>query len=100
MFTAYMAGLGSIITTYIFCMIWQKKVDPLVFTYAMLAGLVAIGSPLISVDPWTALGIGLAAGALSATCFIKLHPWLCAKMGVLDVMVFSVLYAEPSLPEP
>jgi ammonium transporter Rh len=97
MFTCYMAGLGSIITTYIFCMIWQKKVDPLVFTYAMLAGLVAIGSPLTSVDPWTALGIGLVAGAISATCFIKLHPWLCEKMGVLDVMAVNNLHGIPGI---
>lgn len=86
MFTCYMAGLGSIIGTYVFCVIWEKKVNPLVYTYAMLAGPVAIGSPLLSVSPWTALGIGLAAGAISATCFIKLHPWLCEKLGVLDVM--------------
>lgn len=97
MATAYMAGLGSIITTYIFCMLWQKKVDPLVFTYAMLAGLVAIGSPLVSVDPWTAFGIGLAAGAISATCFIKLHPWLCNKLGVLDVMAVHNLHGVPGI---
>ncbi len=86
MFTCYMAGFGSIIGTYIMCMVLEKKINPLVFTYAMLAGPVAIGSPLISVGPWTALGIGLVAGLISATCFIKLQPWLCEKLGVLDVM--------------
>lgn len=86
MFTCYMAGLGSIISTYALCMILIKKVDPLVFTYAMLAGPVAIGSSLISVSPWTALIIGLVAGAISTICFVKLQPWLCSKLGVLDVM--------------
>lgn len=97
MFTTYMAGLGSIVSTYIFCMLWQKKIDSLVFTYAMLAGLVAIGSPLISVDPWTAFGIGLVAGAVSTTSFIKLHPWLCNKLGVLDVMGVNNLHGVPGI---
>ena len=86
MFTCYMAGLGSIISTYAVCMLLEKKVNPLVYTYAMLAGPVAIGSPLLSVSPWTALGVGLAAGVISATSFIKLQPWICEKLGVLDVM--------------
>jgi len=50
MITCYMAGLGSIITTYLICQIVQKKVNPLIYTYAMLAGPVAIGSPLLSVN--------------------------------------------------
>jgi ammonium transporter Rh len=86
MITAYMAGIGAIISTYIFSMLWERKVNPLVFTYAMLCGMVAIGSPLLSVGPWGALLIGFVAGALSTTAFIKLQPWLCRKMGVLDVM--------------
>jgi ammonium transporter Rh len=81
-----MAGLGSIISTYIFCMIYEKKVNPLVYTYAMLCGPVAIGSPLLVVGPWGALLVGLGAGFISATCFIYLQPKLCKAMGVLDVM--------------
>lgn len=84
--TCYMAGLGSIITTYVVCQVVQKKVNPLIYTYAMLAGPVAIGSPLLSVNQWGALIIGLLAGALSALAFIYLQPWLCKKAGVLDVM--------------
>jgi ammonium transporter Rh len=84
--TCYMAGLGSIITTYVICQIVQKKVNPLIYTYAMLAGPVAIGSPLLSVNQWGALVIGLVAGAVSALAFIYLQPWLCKKAGVLDVM--------------
>jgi len=86
MFTCYMAGIGSIISAYIFCMIYEKKVNPLVYTYAMLCGPVAIGSPLLSVGPWGALLVGLIAGFISTTCFIYLQPRLCKAMGVLDVM--------------
>ncbi len=84
--TCYMAGLGSIVSAYVVCMVCQKKVNPLTYTYAMLAGPVAIGAPLLSVNPWGALAIGIVAGAISAACFIYLQPWLCNKLGVLDVM--------------
>lgn len=86
MITCYMAGLGSIITTYLICQIVQKKVNPLIYTYAMLAGPVAIGSPLLSVNQWGALVVGLVAGAISALSFIYLQPRLCKFLGVLDVM--------------
>jgi ammonium transporter Rh len=67
-------------------MIIQKKVNPLTYTYAMLAGPVAIGSPLLSLGPWGALFLGIIAGAISALCFIYLQPWLSKKMGVVDMM--------------
>lgn len=86
MITCYMAGIGSIISAYFVCMIFQKKVNPLTYTYAMLAGPVAIGSPLLSLGPWGALFLGLVAGAVSALCFIYLQPWLCKKMGFVDMM--------------
>lgn len=92
MFTCYMAGLGSVISTYFVCMALEKKVNPLVYTYAMLGGMVAIGSPLLSVGPWGALLIGLIAGVISATSFIKLAPWLHNKTGVLDVMGVNNLH--------
>lgn len=84
--TCYMAGIGSIITAYITCMLVEGKVNPLVYTYALLAGPVAIGAPLLIVGPWGALVIGIVAGAVSALSFIYLQPWLCGKLGVLDVM--------------
>jgi len=86
MITCYMAGLGSIITTYLICQAVQKKVNPLIYTYAMLAGPVAIGSPLLSVNQWGALVVGLVAGAVSALSFIYLQPRLCKLLGILDVM--------------
>jgi len=84
--TCYMAGLGSIISAYVVCMLAQGKVNPLTYTYALLAGPVAIGAALLSVGPWGALAIGIVAGAVSALCFIYLQPWFCSKIGVLDVM--------------
>ena len=84
--TCYMAGIGSILSTYVVCTAVQGKINPLIFTYAMLCGPVAIGAPLLSVGPWGALVIGLIAGAVSSLCFIYLQPWFCKKIGVLDVM--------------
>lgn len=86
MITCYMAGIGSVISAYLVSMIVDKKVNPLVYAYALLAGMVAIGSPLLSVGPWGALFIGLAAGALSVLCFTYMQPWLCKKMGTVDMM--------------
>ena len=84
--TCYMAGIGSVVSAYFVCMACQKKVNPLTYTYAMLAGPVAIGAPLLQVGPWGALLIGIIAGIVSALCFIYLQSWLCSKLGVLDVM--------------
>lgn len=84
--TCYMAGIGSVISTYAMCMILQGKINPLVYTYAMLCGPVAIGAPLLQLGPWGALLLGLVAGAISTVCFIYLQPWFCSKIGVLDIM--------------
>lgn len=84
--TCFMAGTGSIISTYLLCVFLQGKVNPLVYAYAMLAGLVSIGAPLLMVGPWGALLIGLVAGVISTLSFIYLQQWLATKMGVVDVM--------------
>ncbi|MDY0293550.1 MAG: ammonium transporter [Candidatus Methanomethylophilaceae archaeon] len=84
--TCFMAGIGSVISAYAVCMIVEKKVNPLTYTYALLAGPVAIGATMLIVDPWGALLVGLIAGAVSALCFIYLQPRLCKMIGVLDVM--------------
>ncbi|MCL2142215.1 MAG: ammonium transporter [Methanimicrococcus sp.] len=86
MMTCYLAGMGSILSAWIVCTVLQKKVNPLIYTYAMLAGPVAIGSPLLMVGPWGAILIGLIAGAISAACFVYLQPRLCKLLGALDVM--------------
>lgn len=84
--TCYMAGIGSVITAWAICTLVQGKVNPLVYTYAMLGGPVAIGAPLLAVGPWGALLIGLLAGALSALCFIYLAPVFNRKLGIMDMM--------------
>ena len=86
MMTCYLAGMGSILSAWVVCMLAQKKVNPLIYTYAMLAGPVAIGAPLILVGPWAAIVVGLIAGAVSALSFIYLHPRLCKALGTVDVM--------------
>ncbi|MDR0508968.1 MAG: ammonium transporter [Candidatus Methanoplasma sp.] len=86
MMTCYLAGMGSILSAWVVCMLAQKKVNPLIYTYAMLAGPVAIGAPLILVGPWAAIVVGLVAGAVSALSFVYLHPRLCKALGTVDVM--------------
>ncbi|MCL2711689.1 MAG: ammonium transporter [Methanomassiliicoccaceae archaeon] len=86
MITCYLAGIGSVISAWIVCYKIQKKVDPLVYTYAMLAGPVAIGAPLLMVGPWAALAVGIVAGIVSALSFIYLQPRLCDWLGARDVM--------------
>jgi len=86
MMVCYMGGIGSVISAWIVCTVIQKKVNPLIYTYAMLAGPVAIGAPLVLIGPWAAILVGIIAGAVSALSFIYLHPWLCAKLKALDVM--------------
>lgn len=86
MITCYMAGLGSMLSAYFVCLIMEKKVNPLVYAYALLAGPVAIGGPVIIIGPWGALLLGILAGVLTTLCFYYLQPWLSAKMGNLDMM--------------
>lgn len=86
MITCYMAGFGSILASYFVTTICQGKVNPLIFTYAMLAGPVAIGSPLFHVGPWGALLVGVVAGVVSTLSFIYLQPVVCKLMGTVDMM--------------
>ncbi len=86
MITCYMAGLGSMISAYFVCLVMEKKVNPLIYAYALLAGPVAIGSPLIILGPWGALLLGILAGVLTTLCFYYLQPVLSKAMGNLDMM--------------
>ncbi len=90
--TCYMAGIGSIISTYAICMICQSKVNPLVYTYAMLCGPVTVGAALLFVGPWVALAIGLLAGTLSTLSYIYLQPKYCKIEGIMDVMGVQSLH--------
>jgi ammonium transporter Rh len=84
----YLSGFGSIIAAYVTCVMVSKthRVNPLVYTYAMLAGPVASSSTLLLATPWVSLLIGVIAGAVSALSFTYLNAWLCGKIKVLDVM--------------
>jgi ammonium transporter Rh len=84
----YFSGFGSIISAYFTCLMVSKarKINPLVYAYAMLAGPVASSSALLLATPWVSLFIGVIAGVLSALSFTYLQPWLCGKIKTLDVM--------------
>jgi ammonium transporter Rh len=84
----YFSGFGSIVSAYLTCAAVSKthRVNPLVYTYAMLAGPVASSSTLLLATPWMSLAIGAAAGVLSTLSFTYLNAWLCGKIKTLDVM--------------
>lgn len=88
MINCYLSGFGSIIAAYLTCVAVskKKKVNPLVYTYAMLAGPVASSSTLLLAHPWVSMLIGVVAGVLCTLAFTFLNAWLCKKLKVLDVM--------------
>ncbi|KXB06476.1 hypothetical protein AKJ51_03630 [candidate division MSBL1 archaeon SCGC-AAA382A20] len=90
--TTYFAGFGSFLTAYITEYAINKEVDPLVYCYAMLAGLVAIGTLCNVVGIWTGFAIGLGAGVISVLGFNYLAPFLTEKTGVLDSMGVNNLH--------
>lgn len=97
MINCFLAMSASILTTYIFCYILQRKVDPLVYTYAILAGGVAIGATVNLVTPMTAWTIGAIGGIISTLSFIYLDPWLHRTTGVLDTMGVHNLHGTPGI---
>lgn len=86
MANCYMSGFGSMIAAFVTCRLISKKINPLVFIFAMLAGPVGSSSSLLLAGPWQSLLIGMIAGSLSALAFIYLQPWLNKKMGIVDIM--------------
>ncbi|MBA7712100.1 hypothetical protein ES703_121070 [subsurface metagenome] len=82
----YMSGFGAAVAAYAVNWFIDKKVDPLIYTYAMLCGMVAIGSTCDLVGPWTGLIIGAAAGAISVLCFKYWQPFTEKAFGVKDMM--------------
>lgn len=97
MITTYMALMASALVSYLMLLAINKKIDPLIYTYALLAGGVTIGSTVDLVGPWTAYGIGIAAGVISCLCFVYLHPALEKILGVRDVMGVHNLHGVPGL---
>jgi ammonium transporter Rh len=90
--TTYMAGFGSVLVTYVLLWLIDKKINPIIYTYAMLAGLVSIGATCNLVDPWTGFGIGVGAGIISTLSFRYLGSWMTKTFGVLDAMGVNSLH--------
>jgi ammonium transporter Rh len=82
----YMSGFGAAVAAYAVNWVIDKKVDPLIYTYAMLCGMVAIGSTCDLVGPWAGLIIGIVAGAGSVLCFKYWQPASEKIFGVKDMM--------------
>lgn len=97
MINCFLAMSASILTTYLACYMLQRKIDPLVYTYAILAGGVAIGATVNLVTPMTAWTIGALGGIISTLSFIYLHPWLNRTTGVLDTMGVHNLHGTPGI---
>lgn len=97
MINCFLAMSASIISTYLLCYVLQRKIDPLVYTYAILAGGVAIGATVNLVTPMTAWTIGALGGIVSTLSFIYLHPWLNRTTGVLDTMGVHNLHGTPGI---
>lgn len=97
MLITLLALMGSTLSAYMVLLLLQKKIDPLVYAYAMLAGGVAIGSTITLVGPWVAFVIGIAAGIVSCLSFLYLHALLEKLTGVRDVMGVHNLHGVPAL---
>lgn len=97
MISCYMAMVASALTAYLTSYLWKKEVDPLVYTYAMLAGGVSIGASVDVVGPGLAWLVGAAAGIISAWSFLYLNDRLGARLKVLDSMGVNNLHGLPGI---
>jgi ammonium transporter Rh len=93
----YMAMVASILVTYVLLWALKRTIDPLVFTYAILAGGVAIGASVDLATPLQSWIIGLVAGAVSTLSFLYLDEWLRNKTGVWDTMGVHNLHGVPGI---
>lgn len=97
MINCYLALTAAVLTTYATQFILRRTIDPLVYTYAILAGGVAIGATVNLVGPVTAWVIGALAGVISALSFLYLNDWLGKRTGVLDTMGVHNLHGVPGI---
>lgn len=98
MINCFLAMAGSILSAYLVSyVLQQRKIDPLVYTYAILAGGVAIGATVNLVTPVNAWIIGVLGGTVSTLSFIYLDPWLHRKTGILDTMGVHNLHGTPGI---
>lgn len=97
MINCYLALMASVLVTYVTQVVLRRTIDPLVYTYAILAGGVAIGATVDLVGPVTAWVIGAVGGLASALCFLFLNDWLGERTGVLDTMGVHNLHGVPGI---
>lgn len=97
MINCYLALGASTLISYLTMVVLKRPVDPLVFTYAMLAGGVSIGATVNIVSAPTAWIIGALAGLVSTLSFLYLNDWLCRRTGVLDSMGVHNLHGTPGI---
>lgn len=97
MINTYLALMASTLVTYVLLVVLKRTIDPLVFTYAILAGGVAIGATVDLAAPWQAWIIGLVGGAASTLSFVYLNDRLGKATGVLDSMGVHNLHGIPGI---
>ena len=82
----YAAGVGSILSAFIVDLLLEKKLNPLVYAYALLGGPVAISTGMFVYGVWGGLLCGAIGGVISVLAFVFLHGPLTRALGVMDVM--------------
>ena len=97
MINTYLALMASTLVTYVLLVVLKRIIDPLVFTYAILAGGVAIGATVDLATPWQAWIIGLVGGAASTLSFVYLNDRLGTATGALDSMGVHNLHGIPGI---
>ena len=97
MANTYLAMVASVVITYVILWALKRTIDPLVFTYAILAGGVAIGASVDLATPLQSWIIGLIGGGVSTLSFLFLDGWLREKTGVWDTMGVHNLHGVPGI---
>src|SRR5699024_1557166 len=96
-FIMYLSSGESNVSSYGILRAHKRTFDQLIFTYAILAGGVAIGASVDLASPLQSWIIGLISGAVSAFCFLYLDDWLMKKTGVRDTMGVHNLHGVPGI---
>lgn len=97
MITCFLALCASALTAYLTTFVLRRPVDPLIYTYAILAGGVSIGATVNLVSPLTAWLIGALAGIISTLSFLYLDGWLGRRTKLLDTMGVHNLHGVPGI---
>lgn len=82
----YMAGMGSILSAYVTGTLFEGKVNPGIYAFALLAGPVSMSAIMLEITPFFAFAWGAVGGVIVTLSFLYLQPWLCDKLGAVDFM--------------